>query len=146
MLRITGDFGAIERPLFLASSANTSSYGGSIRIAPDAVPTDGQLDLCVIEAVSRLRALTLIPKILAGRHRTLPEVQFIRSRQVRIDADEPLELWADGERIACTPALVQAVPDAIRVMLRHGIGRSPGDRRGHDGPGHRRRPADQDRL
>jgi diacylglycerol kinase (ATP) len=121
VLRITGDFGVIERPLFLASSANTSSYGGAIKISPRAVPTDGQLDLCVIDAVSRLRALTLVPQVLAGRHETLPEVRFIRARQVRIDADEPLEIWADGERIACTPATIQAVPDAIRVLLRHGI-------------------------
>ncbi len=119
-LRISGDFGVIDRPLFLASSANTSSYGGAIKIAPDARPTDGRLDLCVIDAVSRLRALTLVPTVLAGRHQGHPEVQFARVRQVHIESDETLELWADGERIGSTPADISVAPGAIRVMLPKG--------------------------
>lgn len=116
-LRITGDFGVIEHPVFIASSANTSSYGGSIPIAPDAVPTDGQLDLCVIRHISRLRAFTLVPTVLAGRHGRLPETQFIRTNRLEIDADRPLQLWADGELIAHTPATIEVVPGAVRVML-----------------------------
>lgn len=120
-LRIAGDFGEIEEPIFLASSANTASYGGAIKIAPDAVPTDGQLDLCVIKSVSRLRALALLPAVLAGRHRSFPEVRFIRTKRLTIDADEPLALWADGERIAQTPATIEVVPDAVRVLVRRDL-------------------------
>jgi YegS/Rv2252/BmrU family lipid kinase len=116
-LRITGDFGVIEQPVFIASSANTSSYGGAIPIAPDAVPTDGQLDLCVIRHVSRLRAFTLVPTVLAGRHGSLPETRFIRTRRVQIDADKPLELWADGELMACTPAMIEVASGAVQVIL-----------------------------
>lgn len=116
-LRITGDFGVIDQPVFLASTANTSSYGGAIKIAPGATPTDGQLDLCVIEAVSRLRALTLLPTVLAGRHGSQPEVRFIRTTRLSIDAADPTDLWADGERLARTPAAIEVAPGAIRVML-----------------------------
>ncbi len=116
-LRLVGDFGVIDQPLFLASSANTSSYGGAIKIAPGAVPTDGQLDLCLIESVSRLRAMRLLPTVLAGRHCSLPEVRFIQSKRFTIESDEPLELWADGERVGRTPATIQVVPGAVRVMV-----------------------------
>lgn len=116
-LRITGDFGVIEGPVFLASSANTSTYGGAIRIAPAAVPTDGMLDLCVIRSVSRMRALRLLATVLAGRHGALPEVRFIPTRRFRIDSDEPLDMWADGERLGRTPASVEVAPGAVRVML-----------------------------
>lgn len=116
-LRICGDFGTIERPLLIASSANTSSYGGAIPIAPDADPADGQLDLCVIHPVSTWRALTLLPTVLRGRHGDLPEVQFVRTRGFTIEAAEPLELWADGERIGHTPAKIEIVPGAVHVVL-----------------------------
>jgi diacylglycerol kinase (ATP) len=116
-LRIEGDFGVIERPVFLASAANTSSYGGSVPIAPAAVPTDGLLDLCIIEGMVVSKALALIPAIFRGRHVGHPKVQFVRTRQVRIDADEPLELWADGQRIARTPVTIEAVPGAIEVIV-----------------------------
>ncbi len=116
-VQLTGDFGTIERPMFLASSANTYLYGGSIPIAPHAVPTDGQLDVCVIDAVSTARALTLIPAVLTAQHAARPEVQFIRTRCLGIKTTEPLDIWADGERIGATPAIVDVVAGAVRVLM-----------------------------
>jgi len=115
-MKITGDFGAIERPMLLASTANTSCYGGAIRIAPDADPADGRLDLCVVDRVSRLRAIALIPSLLAGRHGRCPAVHFFRTRRLTIESPQPLEIWADGERIANTPATIEVVPAALRVL------------------------------
>jgi len=116
-VRLQGDFGTIDRPVFVASSANTSSYGGAIEIAPGAVPTDGLLDVCVIEAVSRRRALALIASVLRHRHLLEREVQLLRTRQLTVDADKPLLLWADGERVATTPAVIEAVPGAVHIAL-----------------------------
>jgi diacylglycerol kinase (ATP) len=138
-VRITGDFGVIEQAVFLASSANTASYGGAIPIAPDASPLDGELDLCVIDRVTRLRAFALLPIVMMGRHTSRPGVRFIRAKRFNISATEPketgrrgsrarsttgtvdagpaLEIWADGERIGSTPADVEVVPGAIRVLL-----------------------------
>jgi diacylglycerol kinase (ATP) len=117
LVRIEGDFGVIEKRIFLASSANTSSYGGAIPIAPDATPTDGLLDLCVINEVGLLRALAMIPIVMAGRHARQPEVSFVRTRQATIETDAPAEIWADGERIARTPAVIEVVPDALEVIV-----------------------------
>jgi diacylglycerol kinase (ATP) len=116
-LRLKGDFGLIERPLFLASTANTSTYGGSIPIVPEAKPTDGVLNLCVIESISRLRALTLIPSVLRRRHGRRREVHFFPTTRVEIDSERALELWADGERMGTTPAVIDVLPRAIRVLL-----------------------------
>ena len=116
-IRITGEFGEMQGRVFLASSANTSSYGGAIPIAPDAVPDDGLLDLCIIDHVSTWRALRIIPSVLAGRHGACPEVRFHRTTGFRIEADQPLEIWADGERIATTPATIEVVPHALQVAL-----------------------------
>lgn len=120
-LRISGDFGIIEEPVFLASTANTSLYGGAIPIAPSAVPNDGKLDLCVIEHVSMRRMLTLVPKVLRGRHADQPEVQLIRTTHLTIESDEPLDLWADGERIAQTPVTIDVLPGCIDVLMPQGF-------------------------
>lgn len=115
-MKITGDFGVIERPMLLASTANTSCYGGAIRIAPDADPADGQLNLCIVDRIPRLRAIALIPALLAGRHGRCPAVHFLRTQRLTIESRRPLELWADGERIAGTPATIEVVPAAIRAL------------------------------
>jgi diacylglycerol kinase (ATP) len=120
-VRIAGRFGVIEQAVFLASCANTSFYGGSIPIAPGAVPIDGLLDLCIIDALSTWRALRLIPTVLKGRHRLEPEVRFIKTKRLSIETGEPLELWADGERIGRTPATIEVAPGAVEVMLPAGF-------------------------
>ncbi len=116
-LRIEGDFGVIEQQVFVASSANTSSYGGAIKIAPDAVPDDGQLDLCLIDDISRLRSLAMFPRVLFGRHCGQREVRFLRSKRMSVESDRCAELWADGERIGQTPATIEVAPAAVRIML-----------------------------
>lgn len=116
-VRIEADFGTVDGPIFLASSANTASYGGAIPIAPGALPTDGVLHVCVIDALPRLRALRIVPEVLAGRHANRAGVRIAPTRSMRMESDGPLELWADGEPIARTPARIEAAPGAIELML-----------------------------
>ena len=115
-MRIEGDFGVIERELFMASTANTPVYGGNMRIVPHADPADGLLDLCLIDPVSRLKAFTLLPKVMAGKHVDMPIVQFHRSRFLKITAEPIMEMWADGERLTHTTVSIEVVPKAIRVL------------------------------
>ena len=42
---------------------------------------------------------------------------FIQAKRFTIESSGPLELWADGERIGRTPVTIEAVPDAVRVMV-----------------------------
>ncbi len=114
---IEADFGSIEGPVFLASSANTSSYGGAIPIAPGAIPTDGVLTLCVIRKVSLARALTLVPQVLRGRHASAAEVRLVSTKHFTMTSPQRLELWADGEPVGTTPATIEVAPAAVSVML-----------------------------
>lgn len=116
VVRITGDFPTIEGPMFLASTANTALYGGAIPIVPHADPRDGRLDLCVIHAMSLPRALPFIPRIFFGRHVQRREVQFVSASEFRIESPEPLELWADGERIGRTPVDIRVAPGVVTVL------------------------------
>ncbi|MBI4718621.1 MAG: diacylglycerol kinase family lipid kinase [Planctomycetes bacterium] len=117
VVRLEGDFGVIEQAVFLASTANTFSYGGAIPIAPGASPTDGELDLCVIDALPRRRALAMIPRVLLGRHGGRREVRLLRTRRLRIDADAPLQLWADGEPVGRTPLEIAVAAGAINAIV-----------------------------
>lgn len=116
LMRIEGDFGVIERPMLLASTANTSSYGGAIQIAPDADPGDGLLDVCYVDQMSRFQAMRLLPTLLSGHHGRRREVHFARTSRLTIHIDPPMTLWADGERITNTPATIEVAPSAVRVM------------------------------
>ncbi|MFF2842275.1 diacylglycerol/lipid kinase family protein [Paenarthrobacter sp. NPDC057981] len=99
----------------LISVANGQSIGGGMRITPDASPDDGWLDLFVVKPLSRLRFLSIFPKVFAGKHTGRPEVEIRRVRTVRLEA-EGVVAYADGERIAPLPVDVDVLPLALRVL------------------------------
>ncbi|MCC7292027.1 MAG: diacylglycerol kinase family lipid kinase [Phycisphaerales bacterium] len=112
-----GDFGSRSGRLFMVSTANTATYGGAIPVAPRASPTDGLLDVCILDDAPKLRLVRTLLKVIAGKHEERKGVHLLRTRSLHITADRPLELWADGERVAETPAKLEAAASAIRIFV-----------------------------
>ena len=102
---------------FSVAAANSRAYGGGMFLAPDAKLDDGRLDIVVSERVSKSRFLANLPRVFKGTHVELPECHVFRAASVRISADRPFALYADGDPIGDLPAVVRAVPGAIRVLV-----------------------------
>jgi diacylglycerol kinase (ATP) len=81
----------------MISINNGPWIGGMLHIAPSAINDDGVLDLLVTRSVSRLRIVTLLPKLIAGTHIGEPEVSHARITKCEIVATEPLMCQLDGE-------------------------------------------------
>ena len=96
--------------------ANTPQYGGGIRIAPDASITDACLDACIVHRTSRLQLLKTLPRAYAGTHVRSPFVETRRAEVFRVDADPPLDVYADGERLTQTPARFSIAKEQLRVV------------------------------
>lgn len=99
----------------LAALSLGPTYGGGFRINPDADPTDGFFDLCVILKPSLLRALRLLPMIEQGRHLDQPEVRRHRVRSVVLEANEPIYAHVDGEVMVAQRFEAQIYPGALLV-------------------------------
>ena len=56
-------------------------------------------------------------KIFKGEHLETLEVQVWRVAEVRIEADRPFAVYADGDHIADLPATVRILPAALRVIV-----------------------------
>jgi len=103
---------------YTVGAANSRSYGGGMRAAPDALLDDGLLDVIVLESVGRLSFLTrILPKVFSGTHVREPSVRVFRAREVSVSADRPFTMYADGEEIGELPVRVRAVPGAVRVLV-----------------------------
>jgi YegS/Rv2252/BmrU family lipid kinase len=97
--------------------ANSKAYGGGMYLAPDADLHDGRLDVVFCEATSKARFLQLLPAIFKGEHVKDPRVHVLRGTEVRVSADRPFTVYADGDPIGQLPCTVRAVPDAVKVLL-----------------------------
>lgn len=91
---------------------NTCYEGGGFKFAPDAVPDDGYLDLCMVNNMSALGAITTIPKASKGEHVKNKHVHTYHAKSYEVISDEPLWVHTDGEvftksshiRVSCVPA------------------------------------------
>ena len=99
------------------AAANSKAYGGGMLLAPDASLDDGMLDVVLVSPATRLRFLRGLPKVFRGAHLNLPGITVERAREVSIEADRPLTVFADGDPIAELPATVRVLPGALRMML-----------------------------
>jgi diacylglycerol kinase (ATP) len=96
--------------------ANGQFFGGGMKIAPKAVPTDGLLDIQVEHARKR-EAIALIPKVYKGQHLPHPDILEAKRARVSITADPPLPIEADGEVLGQTPATFEVLRDVIRLKV-----------------------------
>jgi YegS/Rv2252/BmrU family lipid kinase len=96
--------------------ANTHSYGGGMKIAPGARPEDGSFEVVVSGDVAKRRFLANLPKVFQGTHIHLPEVTTATASEVRVEADRPFAVYADGDHLTDLPADIKVLPGALRVL------------------------------
>lgn len=96
-MRITAGREIWDGPITLANIANGAWIGGMFHIAPQARNDDGQFDLLIAAPVSRLRILSLLPKLMTGRHMGEREIVHEAVTSLLVESDGPIASHLDGE-------------------------------------------------
>jgi diacylglycerol kinase (ATP) len=108
---------ALRKRVLLAAALNAPSYGGGVRLAPDARLDDGELDFVILEMLSRLEVAKLIPQLLLTGKFTTRHVTRVRATRARISTEEGSVFHGDGELLGNTPVQVEVLPQAIRMFV-----------------------------
>ena len=115
-MSITAAGREIRGPTFFIAVGNAQSYGGGMKVAPHATLDDGLLDICVVSKMNKLKLLCWVPTIFFGEHLRLKQVEYFQAKQIRIEAERPLDLYSDGESAGRTPVEIRILPGALRVI------------------------------
>lgn len=100
-----------------ASVLNTPSYGSGMPAVPHARLDDARLDVLVAGGFSRLGALRMLPRLLAGTHLGDSRIRTRAFTVLRVTSDEPWALAADGEPAGHARAWeVRVQPGALRAV------------------------------
>lgn len=103
---------------WLTAIGNTSSYGGGLVVCPEALPTDGILNITVLHGVSRMTVLLrLFPALLRGAPIVHKGVSYKTAKKVIIQTNRPIPVIVDGEIISTTPIEINIQPKALRLIL-----------------------------
>jgi diacylglycerol kinase (ATP) len=105
-----------EGPMNNLVVANGQFFGGGMKIAPRAAPTDGVFDIQTEHAGKR-EVIATLPKVFTGEH--VPHADIFEAKRVRasIDSEYPLPIEADGELLGHTPATFEVLHDVIRLKV-----------------------------
>jgi diacylglycerol kinase (ATP) len=114
---LNGDEASNYKPTILAAFANAPSYGGGMKIAPQAQLDDGKLDVCVVREMDRLKLFCLFPTVYFGGHLNFDEVEYRQTETVRLETECPLDVYADGEYVCPTPVEFSTVRNALEVIV-----------------------------
>ncbi len=101
----------------MCSIANCKTYGGGMRIAPDADIADGLLDVCVLKEAGLVEFILAFPRVFRGTHTTHPKVVMLQGKKIHVESSRPLPVLLDGDIFGTTPVTFEILPNAIRLML-----------------------------
>lgn len=116
-LEIHSETQSFSGEVIFATIGNNRSYGGGVTMAPRARMDDGLLDVCIVPAMSKLELLRWVPAAYRGEHLAHPRMGYFQARKLTLNSPCRLEVFADGEFIQDLPAIIEAVPNAVRVMV-----------------------------
>jgi diacylglycerol kinase (ATP) len=106
--------------ILLCAVANGRLYGGGMRIAPEAKPDDGLLDICVAAPMNRPEIMRALPRLVAGTHVTMKKVRMMRAPAMELELVNPAPVQLDGDVIdtsGYTTFRMSIVPGAVRVRV-----------------------------
>jgi diacylglycerol kinase (ATP) len=105
-----------EVDAMLVALGNAPSYGGGMKVCPDAKLDDGLLDVVVVGPLTRRRFLRLFPRVFAGTHVADSSVTVFRGREVSLSGPPTATAYADGEPMGPLPLTSTVEPGALRVI------------------------------
>jgi diacylglycerol kinase (ATP) len=109
--------GRTTKATIVTAFANAPSYGGGMKIAPQAQLDDGRLDVCVIGHMDKFKLFCLFPTVYFGGHLSVAQVEYFQTDRLKLETKEPHDVYADGEYVCRTPIEVSVARGALGLIV-----------------------------
>jgi len=100
--------------------ANGPSFGGGMRIAPNAKLDDGLFDVLIAGNIQAAKLLLSSYKLYSGTHLSMKEMALIQARKIEaspVQSSKEILLEVDGETPGRLPATMEILDRVLRVRV-----------------------------
>ena len=119
----------IEGDQTLICACNGRFYGGGFNPVPEADPTDGLLDVLLVDKVSLLQVPGLIGKYKDGRYKEIGHVaHYMRADCVKVFSKTPTSVNLDGETVVAREVEMKLAEEKVRFFYPKGLTWKPAER------------------
>jgi diacylglycerol kinase family enzyme len=108
----------LESPIMNVAIANGKYFGGGMKIAPDADPSDGAFDVIALQDLTRAEGVAISPRIYQGTHVGQPKVLSARGSLIEAEPLVPRSevlIDMDGETPGRLPLRARVAKGALKI-------------------------------
>jgi YegS/Rv2252/BmrU family lipid kinase len=116
-VRVDGEL-LLEAPIANVAIANGQYFGGGMKIAPDASPSDGLFDVVAMHDLTRAQLVAFTPRVYQGTHLGQPGVRFARGSLIEAESLVPraeVLIDMDGETPGRLPLSARVARGALKI-------------------------------
>ncbi len=117
LVKVTIDGGRVLRPARWAFVFNVPKYAMDLKIAPDAEPTDGKLDICTFPKGNLWHGLLYVATVFVGQHRRLTRCENHQTRTIRIESEARVPFQLDGDPGGELPLEIRVLPRRVTLLV-----------------------------
>jgi diacylglycerol kinase (ATP) len=98
--------------------ANCQYFGGGMRMAPTASPTDGVFDVILVGNAGKIETIRGMNAVMSGAHldQHNPNIQLMYGKRIAVSSEDTVRIDLDGEDPGFLPALFEIQPSAIEFI------------------------------
>ena len=98
--------------------ANCQFFGGGMKMAPAASPTDGVFDVVLVKNAGKIETMRGMNDIRSGRHldKSNPKIELMYGKRISVSSPRKVRIDVDGEAVGFLPALFEIQPGAIEFI------------------------------
>ena len=111
-----------DREFTFVCVCNGRYYGGGFNPIPEADPSDGKLDILLVDKVTRAQVPFLVGKYKDGRYKELSDVaRYIQADSIKVICDKPVPISVDGELRTAKEVEMSIAREKIRFFYPKGL-------------------------
>lgn len=107
----------INEDCFMISVANGKRYGGGFHVAPNAVLTDGLLEVNVVGKISPIKRMKYLPVIEKGEHLSLDFIKYRQTDKIIVHSPAKLHAHMDGEYFQADYFDIEILPNRFSFLF-----------------------------
>ncbi len=109
----------IEQKAFSITLANACQFGNNAYIAPEANPSDGHLNLCVVDDFPKYMGAWMVYRLFSGTMNQSSYMTEYLIKNATIECPEGSVIHLDGEtrKIDNNKLVIQVIPAALKVII-----------------------------
>lgn len=105
------------RPCLFLAFNNSKFTGGNMMIAPNADPTDGQIECVRWGPIGRFGLIRTLPQLFTGKHIHHPLASRTPARRVEFDLGASVNVLLDGEVLQLDCRSLEIIPGALDAVV-----------------------------